>query len=1133
MVKQIFIPASAASQVIEVEVAAGVNAAPTVPGDWVAIAGIRAVNVLRTFEEADPLDPYQPLFIQTDDASVISSVALNSAGEIPAGSNITVTDIGFSVPVDRLTTLYEIVDPADPTVVLASYSGDAWNNAPDVSAGGGRRKLNITMSYKDRYSERTRTSGLTVDYYSVSGSPLFSAAPSIAGTATAGQTATITPAVPTGEPTPTRTFQLYVDGVASGSPFSGLTFVMSTASTKYKVAQIAENVNGTVTSDFSNEITTASVTIPGPAWTEAWADMTELQTGTPGRLQVTISAAVTINPAYDYFVYTSASTTPNVTDVRTNGGAFTGATVSVRNPKEVGTVIRPRIVAVDKLVTTDGVGGLFVLSTLGWPSGYTITGILSDTSIRGLDFPIPDPTVVAWCKAKWNGLGSSKIQCQFDPGWTHVNRAYDAHMLIPIAMAAYYGDTSCQTIIVTQLQMWRNNTYANSDIAAWTGNDPVFDGCYSANYGSTWLTVMIAALMTPAIRTSIGDIGIRACGAFIESAYAVEIYLQTPVSTGSDSRNSMLGKSGSCLLGAEPNISVNNLMILIMCDKFFQTQTGKEYLTLRGFASLDAWWTNFSKENFYNYLDSNVMRVGGVAGGKRVCDTLYRMWAQTSPLNVSKFDNSTPTNSTIRATACMGGGRTAWRMQYGPHSLDNLELIFCNALNRACGLDPGDITNLGTSRTGMNGALLDMANPNKTTDPPTGRGGPRCAKWGIRWYWGFAAGATINPVASRGTWDKLNFNGTGTRPDFKKGVPRYSPSGGWNISGGAFGDRRGCAINTTYQPCPFEGVEGIYSEGDSVDEGSYHYETATTYKPGGERSTSSYMAFTMRAMFLAFYGGALTQQGPLNLMSTSRAMMTSNWASSDAGFTTAAAPNSDYGSTNCYSYPYSVGQSGTSGELLCNNIPVTAGAIYAPMIRMNAVSGTGKVDVKVRFFNASAVQVGTDIVLYSGALSTTMVDKDVQALAPAGAVAMSFVITVDKSLSTGPIIFGGPCVRHAPNPLCDWDAAHVKASTERFRRATINFRFMMVNGWRDIAKMAMDYPGTSSVESSDSSNRDWASDAEGSRAYYIALAPLINDVIPWIRKVTNGFPAINSEFTNWNWEAPVTTVASSGLTVKT
>ncbi len=567
--------------------------------------------------------------------------------------------------------------------------------------------------------------------------------------------------------------------------------------------------------------------------------------------------------------------------------------------------------------------------------------------------------------------------------------------------------------------------------------------------------------------------------------------------------------------------------MLVMGHAFLQTEYGKDYLTARGFTSISDLWSKWTKSGFADFLNSPTMKNGQVSTGTRACDNLYRMFAQNTAPGVGKFTRTPPSNATIRAAWRMGAGPTNWRSSYG-HSLADLENMIVHALFRAAGCEGGSASVPNTERSGENKDLLVMSNPNKTTNPPTGRGGPRCSFWGYRWYWGFACKSAVAPVvAAAGSIQGVAWSGNGTEPDFKRGVPQLrDASAGY---GSSFAYRRGYAMTTTYSPCPFEGVPGVISEMHTHDDGSFHRLTATTKSSGGERSSTSYSAFTIGAIQYLFGSLAALQQGPLNLLAAGIANMTSGWSSGDAGWTSANAPSNAWGASKIYSYGYTTGQTGNSGELITTSFAMRD-ATHAFMVRLQMASGVGNATVAVRFLNASGAQVGSDVTIYSGAVTTTLVDKDKLIARPSGATRALIVVKVNKGSTTGVLRVGGVAVRFAPRALFDWDNALVKEALERMRRALIHWRFAIMNGWYDITKMCILLSG---MPYSDSGDRTWANDKDGERAYFLVIAPMINTYIPWWRKNITGFPAINTGFTGWNWENPVTMAANGGLSAKT
>ncbi len=890
--------------------------------------------------------------------------------------------------------------------------------------------------------------------------------------------------------------------------------------------------------------------------------MEELQVAPAGRVQISVGASATFSGSFDYFVYTSDIEATSAVDVRRYGAAITGAsTTYVRSAKPAGTLIRPRIVAIDKAVTTDGVGGVFVLSTLGYPNGYSITGIVAttDTAARALDFPLAQSSVLTRCKNRLNGTNAGLIRCYvvgtlengtYKAPKTNTDRAYDCGILSIVAHAAYEGDAEAQTLMVNQLKAWRENRSSSGVLplisATWTGNDPFATGGYSGNYDIHWLTFMIAAVNTPAVYDLLPAEGKLACWAYIEWVYAVQCYAlanrNSATAAGGNSRIDMLGYETPWMLGAEPNISASNAFCLVLAYSALRSVRGLEYLATRGFTSLSNWHGNWTKSGFAEFLNTTAMRKGQVAGANRVCDNLYRMAALAAPFGVASYTSDIPSNATMTASWRIRAGLANWRYAEMGHALADTQGLVTRSINRSFGAEAGSSSNLGAERSGTRGTPLDLANPNKTADPPTGGGGPRVCFQGLRWFRGFAMFATVAPVvtASGPINSASNIvSGTGTDPDFKGGIPqarvRVSASSttaqkkaAWDCTDTIFNRRRGRVMAETYGPCPFNGQTGLLSEMDTVDTGSFYSKAVNSYT-AGPRSSSSYSTQNLWNFTSFCVGSAILKQGPKNLLATALANMSGSWSSGDAGWSAAARPNTNWYSTQCYTFGYTAGQTGNSGELLSAASPVVAGRSYQMAAQMQMASGAGSVTVKARFFNSGGAEVGTDQTIYSGSVSTTLRDKDALITAPSGATTFRYVFVVAKGSTTGPLRVGGPGLRYAPLGIFDWNAPDLKESLERARRGIIHLRYAFVNGWYDVAKIALILTGTSFSNSNDET---FSGLQNGTRQVFPLLGFMINTLIPWWRKNLDAFPAYGAGYTGWDWEAPVTTATNSGLVAK-
>ncbi len=1149
-VKQHFIPAHILDQIISVDAAESEKVKATVNGDYVAIAGVKADRISRVFDEADPNDPSQP------DMDIMSDPGISpdpdNEGFMHVGDTVSAIDAGITVASYRSTTLWQIVNPNAPDTILASSATETWT-IPDTSAGGGARSLRLTLTYQDRYSSRDLPVVTEIPIQSNSGAPSVQA-PTISGAGAVGTNGTIAPGAMTGSPTPTATYQLYADGSPFGSPFSGMSFAFASAGVTYTVKQIATNTNGTATSDPSNGIKAVTSTVTAPSWTEAWGELTELMVAPEGRLNVEIKAAATFSNLFDYFVYTSDVEETSAVDVRRYGAKITAANTSyVRSAKPKGTVVYPRIVAIDKTVTTDGVGGVFVLSKLSYATGYAIQGITVETSARSMDFPSPPAAVIT------QALSRPYENCYLNKAMACTDMAYEAHTWPIIGLAAYNGDASAQTKLVALLKRWRENTASKTDVptaSAWTSLDPIAQGTYPAIYELSHLVDFICAIFTPAVYDALPAEGKLAACAYIEWIFAIQLYglaNATATNPGGGTVLGLMGKTNIWKGGGEPNIVASSHFSLVLSYGFFQTVRGKDYLATRGFTSLDDWFTNWRKGDFADFLNSNTMRVGQVPAGKRVCDNMYRMASLASALDpgnkdLTGYDDPPPSNATMRSAWRIGAGRTGWKTAEQGHSLADTQGIVTRFMNRCFGMEVGAKDDLGIERSGTPGDLLDLANPNKTANPATGNGGKRTCRPGLRWHSGFAMYSSINAITATGQIDTKTITGPGTNPDFKGGIPfmkqradasytQAQKDAAWSISNGVFGNRRGRVMAETYGPCPFLGQTGPVSEIMSVDTGSF-YNSSTSYT-AGQRSSMQYAKETIAASLLVQIGLAVLQQGPKNLLNVVRGDMSGNWSSGDAGWTVADRPNSNWYSAKTYSYGYTAGQTGTSGELVMAASAVVAGRSYLHHIQTQMTSGAGSVTLAARFFESGGAQVGPDVEIYSGALGTTLLDKEKLIATPTGATTYSLVAKVAKGSTTGIVRIGGPGLRYAPVSLVDWNAEDLQETLKRARRGLIFARYCLVNGWYDIAKMAFYAlpPANASKPQgspspSNSGDTKWSSGALGSHQWFTLMGTLINSVIPYWRKNISDFPAYGDGYTDWNWEATVTSAANSGLVAK-
>ena len=1160
MVKQYFIPVVSADQIIEVEALPGQAVAPTQLGDYIAIAGVRAAGYARVFEEGDPDNPNLPLFEATGPITMIQPEP-DINGYYHVGQRVEYGDPPMTTDpttTKRVSVFGRIIDPDNPSVNLATSIAEDWL-LPDTSAAGGtKRELVVSIRMRDEVDNRELVVSTNFPIFFEGAAALeYATQPSIsAPNLNAGTTATITPPTFTGGANPTVTYQVYANGAERGEPQSGLTFVMSSADTSYSVRALAVLGEDELISEPSNVLKTAAVVSTAPNWTQSWASVTEILQEPYGRLQVTLTSATTLNSNYDYFVLTANTKEVSVETIRTGGQLTGGAQTVMRVPKAIGTVVFPSIFAVSKSVTEGSKDqeGVYLLSTIGYPEGFLIEGVTdpeepvdpvepeeptSKNAIRSLDVPAPRASDVTLAhnyrdKSKFpqGWKNGEYIRCYINDLNNHNSQPENNAPIITIAQAAYYGDVQSINFIKEQLRRWREETYSNSFSSAWTGNDPFTDGCYAANHGLRFLTVCGLALNTPEVYSSLPPEGKLAIGAFFEGCYFLQIALQSndtsATSNSSAQRTSMLGRKGAFLLSAEPNISCGNWFMLIACHAFFKSEYGKDYIAERGFSDLAAFWSGWSKSGFASFLNSNKMKVGQVSSGKRVCDNMYRMYSISGSFGKSPYTNTVPSNDWMRASWRIGAGPTKWRSSTGGHSLDDLESMLIHGLNRANGMRPGTSTNLGTERSGGLGDLLDTSNPNKKTNPPTGGGGACVAKEGLRWYWGFAAAATVSPVVSaKGTIDGVSWSGNGTEPDFMQGVPQYwfDGKGSWGISGGKFGNRRGYIMTRSYLPCPFEGQPGVISEMDSLDAAGFQRNSSTSSSAGYPRSSTHYANYTIGHEVCVFGLLQALQQGPRNIMDAALYNMSGSWSTGDSNWSLIDKPNNGWYSNKVYTYP--AGGSGTSGELV--GAAVTArNATHAYMIQLQAATGKANVTVKARFLNASnaVVSEGT---IFTGEVGAALVDKDALITRPSGATKVQMVITVNKAGTTGVLRVGGPAMRFRPQSLITWDNPKVKTCMERMRRAMIHWRFAVANGWYDIAKGVNALVGR---KVSNSGDRKWQNEWDGSLCYYFTIAPMINVFIPWCRRQIPGFPAINTGFTGWNWEDPVTSANNTGISAK-
>lgn len=1160
-VKQFFIPAGLASQIVAVDATEGQKVKATGTGDYIAIAGVQAAGVSRVFIDADPDDPNQPLIDLITEESL--SPDLDANDYLQPNTTYSVSDAIFTVTCDRQSILWQVFDPAAPNTILASSQDNAWRVANTDASGGSDREFKITITYKDRYSARTFARTLTGKVFTaLSNAPRFTSAPSISGSDAPGSTITITPPTVTGTPTPSLTYQVQKDGANVGDPQSGLTFVATSAGSAYRVIAIASNsVQSGVQSQPSNAITTTIPTVTPPSWTESWGTLSELQATPSGRLYIEIGAA-TLNSAFEYFIFTSDLDTNTNADVRKYGVKVTGANTNyTRAAKATGTLVKPRLIAIVKDVTDEVANTLFVISRFGYPNGYTITGIIATEtgSSRALDMPtVPDAITTL-------AIGLP-LQAHFvNNTMNGVNYPYFAHAFPFLAFAAYNGHASAQSRLLEQLENMRGVRTAHPSTASgktvpffstWLGKDPICQGSYPVVFELASVVLYLAALNTPAIYNAMPAAQRLAAGAYIEACFVTQIYgLSTWPSDDTagrigGNRISMLGKKNAWTGSAEPNISASAHYLLALSTKFLDSSVrGKEYLAARNFTSLDDLMAKWTKADFATFLDSAALKINGV----RVADNLYRTFNASGtpdPSNASGsgYDDPVPSAADLITSYRLRAGR-AWKLAGKQHTLDDIQGIVQRFMNRSFGMNSDLKTaGVGAERDGDIGDLLDLSNPNKTSGKPTGNGGPRVARKGLRWSTGFAMYATVLPIATgvSGQIGGSTYSGSGTDPDFKKGCPQCKATissssttaakkAAWNCTDSVFNDRRGVVMSDDYADedgkCPFEGQTGPISEMFTTDTGSfYNKDNAAT---AGMRSSGFYAEETLRANCLFFIGKSIIEQGPKNLLSDAQAAMTGGWTAGDTNWTAGNAPNASWLSSKVYTLSYTAGQTGTSAELTKDASAVTAGREYLTHIQLQAAAGSASVKVEARFQNSSGGSVGTAVTVYNGTVGTTIKDVEKNFVAPTGAVSYTLVVTVNKAATTGAVRVGGAGQRYQRVAVYDLSTSDMQDTGPRMRRGIIFHRYMIASGWKCLAKMALLIDGTNYSNSGDlewANVRDYTNNAITLLDYTLHYA--ISCLIPYLRANIDGFPAYGAGYKSWDWEGPVTTAAGTGVQAK-
>lgn len=1181
--KQHFLPAALVSQIRSIDAAAGEQLAPSELGDYVAIAGVLADGVARVFEEADPEDPEQPYFAVRDEGRIDGSEDTSTSAPLMQVGDVATA----SVPTSTLTNAvldtinWRIFDPANDTVSLATGTGPTWT-IPDTLAGGGRRILEFEFAWNDPYSDRSVGGAVQREIYSDSGLPAFSVDVSITGTGVVGTNGTIVAGTVSGTPTPTVDYQVMAGSVAQGSLITSLpaTFPFSVSGVDYSVLATARNSAGNTTSR-SNTIASTQAEVDVPDWDNAWWDFEELQTGTPGRLQVNIKGSPVFDSNYDYYIYTSGQTTATIVDVRKNGALFTATGAFVRGAKAEGTTVIPRIIAIRKGVSDDAGEGLYVLATTD--PAYVITGIVATgdiTSSVAASLPAPLPALLADSlaematldRAMWNSasVGSTKPHAK--------------HCLPTVAFAAYYGDATAIAKCIEQCRYYFEGTSATSygtytaqGNVNFNNRDPFYDWQYSAQYDMMILGFFAICLHTPAVRNALPANIVRAMHAGFEFVYATGFYVigrKTAAEVDEPGVYSPRGRTGASVdRPAEPNISAGNIFLWSIAKMYFNSRSGREYLASRGYANLAAFHANWTYSTFSDYLDSNPMKIGGTSTGRRLCQGLWES------VNFSALGFAGSKHSSARALkwsdinkSWLFGAGASFISSVTAHPRDDISgmciryLMRCfgkelgNPVGTAAGTDGDTYGGIyGLERGGSNGSLGDVGGWNGVGEipvPPTFPGGPRVCHRGIPWFVGFAPGAsgvtgatlrttTVNWSCGNGASGLPKSPGiTGYNADNKLGVPWHrgvqndSHNENWGISGGVFTDRRGCPVANTYN-FPFLGETGIISEGYTLDAGTIRAHNVSGQQ--GLRSSANYMRETLSCVLGLLMTEAVISQGPNNL--AKNPSMASGWSSSDARWTKENA-NSAHGfrSASVYRYGFSSGSTGDSPALISTKTDagiVVAGQKNLFTLQVRPTSGSVTMKVYCRWLNASDVAIGSDVLVFSGSKAsgkTHDVEKILQA--PANAVSHVWVIVVDRSTQTADVLVGGPNLRWEPEPQIDWSAGAAADVAIRARRGILWFRCALLNGWKDLCKMGYGYAQKQATNQStgrgslgDNGTRSWASSRNGSR-YVTLFGFMINQIIPYWRAHIDGYPAYGAGYTGWDWECPVTDTNNSGIVAK-
>ena len=1178
-IKQIFIPADLADRILIVDAASGVEVAPTELGDWIAVAGVKADGVARTFAEADPDDPLQPVFTVREDGGIRSDKDVSGTTPlVQAGDVVTAVPPGCSLEGAVVSAIdWRIYDPVDESVTLASGSGASWT-VPNTTGTTGRRFLETNFTFSDPYSSRTAGSSATREIYGNSGAPAFTTEVTISGTGVVGTNGTIVPGTVTGSPTPAVAYQVYAGSAAQGAPQTSLTFPFSTAGVNYSVVATATNTGGEVTST-SNAIASTQPTVSAPTWNTAWWEWTELQVAPEGRLQVTIKGSPTFDANYDYYVFTSGLSTATVADVRKNGALFTATGVITRGAKSKGTSVIPRIVAIRKGIADDATDGIYVIATTS--PAYVITGILSTGGNSAVDASMPKPTasILADALAEY---GTTRDRAQFGSAAHGSSNVGAKHALPIIGLGAYYGDATAIAFCIDQCKYYYEGqttynygTYTSKGSANFNNRDPFYEWSYSAQYDMMILAFFLACRMTPAVWDQLPGGVQKAILAGFEFVYVSGFYITGP-RTATDRADvpgmSMRGRGRVAIMqaNAEPNISAGNLFMWRLACMFMNSRAGKEWLVSRGYANLTAFHNGWNFTNFSAYLSSNALRVGGTAAGRRLAQGLW----ETVNFNSLGFNGNShvsanaPTWADVNTSFRFGAG-SAFTMSITGHTLDDISGSCLRFLMRSFGKNIGNPVGTaagtdgdtyggiyGLERTGSNGSLGTWNGSGEVPTPPTFPGGPRICHAGIPWFYGFAPGASGVTGATLQTttvpWSSGNGGTgipssktaagiTGYNADNKMGVPVYSKSetgtdnANWSISGGVFTNRRGCPVANTY-PFPFLGQTGIISEGFTEDAGSIRAHNNRGMQ--SQRSSANYMRETLSVIAGLLMGEAIVSQGPDNL--AKNPSMASGWSSSDANWSVEAANSGHkFRSSSVYRHKWVTGLTGNSGELLSTKTDagvVVAGQKNMFSLQVRPVGGaSAKVNVSVMWLNASDATISTVPVSTLTVASGTTRDVSAILLAPALATSMRWVITVDRPSATADVLVGGANLRWEPDPQIDWSEPVAADVAIRGRRGVLWFRAALLNGWKDLCKMAYGYgyrhATTKRGATGDLGTRSWANNASGSR-YVSMFGFMINMMIPYWRTHVENYPPYGDGYTGYDWECTVTSASNSGIVTK-